>query len=273
MLKVSKRWLIAGSGVVAVALAVLLLWLSSSSPKHLHEFDLKIADPITQLPDFASIQPIPERKLAFFSSLLPLVEYENQRVVWQREQLLTAQARLDAGQELTGADLKIINQIVTYYDLDWPLTSKQWQDLKVRVLPVPTDLVLVQAANESAWGTSRFALEGNNLFGQWCFSQGCGLVPSARSAGAKHEVRKFANVLESVQAYIKNLNTHRAYRDLRSLRKQEYNTTGDVTGLNLTPGLLSYSERGQAYVNELNAMLRDNAALIETARQEITLAP
>ncbi|SFX06529.1 glucosaminidase domain-containing protein [Marinospirillum alkaliphilum] len=249
-----------------VALGALVNEWLSPRPQ-LKPFDLVIADPLKQMPDYSHITHVPWRKEAFFNVLLPLVVYENQRIAWQREQLLAAKALLDSGQELVTKDEKLVADIARYYGLQWPLTENEWLTLLRRADQVPLDLVLMQAANESAWGTSRFAQEGNNLFGQWCFSVGCGLVPERRVPGMNHEVRRFETVLDSVQAYMRNINTHRAYRQLRLIRQNLRESGIEATGVDLAPGLISYSERRQAYVDEVISMINSNLAFIDQALQ------
>jgi Bax protein len=128
----------------------------------------------------------------------------------------------------------------------------------MRVDEIPPSLALAQAAIESAWGTSRFAVQGNNLFGQWCYKKGCGLVPLRRDSGSRHEVAKFSSVTQSVNAYMRNLNTHRAYSDLRANRAQLKATEQNVTGHLLAANLLDYSELREVYVEEIRAVIRIN---------------
>lgn len=127
---------------------------------------------------------------------------------------------------------------------------------------LPEALVLTQAANESAWGTSRFATEANNYFGHWCYSKGCGLVPLQRNEGSTHEVAKFSSSQESVHRYFMNLNRNKAYQDLRGIRTELANKGEDLltfdAATKLTEGLLKYSERGADYVTDLQAMIRHN---------------
>jgi len=118
--------------------------------------------------------------------------------------------------------------------------------------------VLAQSANESAWGTSRFATKGNNFFGQWCFRKGCGLVPESRDTDADHEVRKFHDARESVFAYIDNLNSNAAYRKLRESRAKLRQEKAPITGLALVHGLIHYSQRGMAYVQEIEGLINYN---------------
>ena len=119
-------------------------------------------------------------------------------------------------------------------------------------------MVLAQAANESAWGTSRFSLVANNLFGQWTFIPGQGIIPKDRPEGETYEVRKFSTVYDSVRSYLLNLNTHQAYQQLRQLRTASRVNGQNPKGLKLAEGLLRYSTRGEDYVKELQAMIRFN---------------
>ena len=128
--------------------------------------------------------------------------------------------------------------------------------MRVDVIPLP--LVLVQAANESAWGTSRFSRIGLNFFGIWCYQQGCGMVPGSRNTGANHEVAAFQSLEEAVTRYFDNINSHNAYRVFRTirfeLRSQEQALNPEI----LATGLLPYSERGVDYVIDITKMLRQN---------------
>lgn len=255
--------------LIVFSLLIGLPAVAADAKPELKPFTLVIKDPLKSMPDYSTISHIPARKDAFFKALLPLVLYENQRITWQREQLIAANEQVKQGKTLSAKDLKKVTEISSYYGLEWPLEEKDWAVVANKIQPVPADLVLMQAANESAWGTSRFAREGNNLFGQWCFSKGCGLVPSGRDKGKSHEVRKFATVLESVQAYMVNINTHRAYADLRDIRQSLNKSNKKVGGIDLAPGLLSYSERRQAYVDELVQMIRTNAKYVDKAMTEV----
>ena len=133
-----------------------------------------------------------------------------------------------------------------------------WQALLKRVDVIPPSLVLAQAANESAWGTSRFAKSGFNYFGQWCFKKGCGIVPGKRDAGKEHEVAAFSSPRKSVGSYIRNLNSHPAYQSLRSIRIQLRSENKAITGIALAGGLSEYSARGSEYVEELRSIIRYN---------------
>jgi Bax protein len=135
------------------------------------------------------------------------------------------------------------------------------QRLLWRVDVIPPSLVLAQAASESAWGTSRFAQDGNNFFGQWCFKRGCGFVPASRRPTANHEVKSFASIEDAVHAYFMNLNTYPSYQYLRVIRQQLRNKEQPIDGISLSEGLGSYSERGDAYIKELRTMIYKNDLL------------
>lgn len=224
---------------------------------------IKVA-PVTTVPDFTVYTDVRDKKQAFFSFLAPIVQAENAEIEQVRTQLETLYRDLQNNGVLRKPQRAALQRIGKDYgvtvegdDLD-----ATFGVLMRRVDVVPEALVLVQAANESGWGTSRFALEGLNFFGQWCFRKGCGLVPDARSEDMSHEVRKFASVNASVRSYLRNINTHPAYFELRRLRAEKRQMGADIRALDLTPGLLSYSERGEDYIHELNAMIRVNRPII-----------
>ncbi|AWL11172.1 Protein bax [Saliniradius amylolyticus] len=223
---------------VVVASAV---WLSQSVPS---------------APDFTQYEAGEERKQVFFNYFLPLVREHNATIRERRSQI---QQWADS-QELSWWDERTLNEWLEMYrveDFD-PEQPDDWQRLLRKVDIVPPSLALAQAANESAWGTSRFARKANNYYGQWCFSDGCGLVPQSRDAGANHEVAAFDSPQQSVQRYMLNLNRHHAYQELRQIRAQLRAKDKPITGLVLAEGLQSYSERGQEYIDELRSMIRYN---------------
>lgn len=219
----------------------------------------------TEVPDFTTYVDSRDKKQAFFAFLAPLVQAENSRIEVQRDRLVRIYKRWQIEpSSLKTAELAWLKQLAGLYRVKTeavPLAT-QFDLLLRRVDVVPEALVLVQAANESGWGTSRFARDGLNFFGQWCFSEGCGIVPDSRPEGANHEVQRFATVNASVRSYLRNINTHPAYLDLRVLREQRRLEGADIRALDLTPGLMSYSERGEDYIDELNSMIRVNRPLI-----------
>ncbi|MCA1778874.1 MAG: glucosaminidase domain-containing protein [Xanthomonadaceae bacterium] len=218
-----------------------------------------------RLPDFDAIGDVDTRKQAFFAFLAPLVEAENERVMYDRARLLALNERLESGQALGGRDRHWLKRMAGHYDVEWHRDDpvRVMQQLARRVDTVPVSLALVQAAAESGWGRSRFAVDGNNLFGQWCYTRGCGMVPSRRAGGAQHEVESFVSVRESVSRYIHNLNTHSAYAPLREIRARLREADREPTAMVLADGLIRYSERREDYVEEVKSVIRVNRPLIE----------
>lgn len=217
------------------------------------------------LPDFSQLDDATERKLAFFGFLAPLVAEQNERVRSQRERLEDVARRVRDGQRLGRSDRNWIRDLAVEYELQWPGDSREetLELLLRRVDVVPVSLALVQAATESGWGRSRFAREANNLFGQWCYTPGCGIVPARRSESASHEVAAFESVTESVRRYINNLNTHRSYLPLRIIREALRERGERPRALTLADGLIRYSERREAYVEEIKQVIRANRPLID----------
>ena len=119
--------------------------------------------------------------------------------------------------------------------------------------------MLIQAAKESGWGTSRFAVFGNNLFGQRCYSEACGIEPAGVGPNADFNIATFGSVDDAIASYVRNLNTHPQYDGFRRLRQQLRREGKELNGLVLADGLLDYSERGEAYVDEIKAMIAQNA--------------
>ncbi len=236
MVKITKRSVF----IIATLLVLLLLILFANQAGKVTVSDL----------DMSGVEDAQEKKARFFNFMRPVIVAENQKVEQQREQIIKAQQE---------GDNRFINKMRVEYKLKEGASSA---DLLKRVDTVPLDLALAQSANESMWGQSRFAQDANNMFGQWCFTKGCGMVPGKRDAGATHEVQTYSSVNASVASYIYNLNTTGAYQQLRDIRAQLRSQGKPVTGMALAPGLLKYSERGQAYVDEIQSMIRVNDALM-----------
>lgn len=212
-----------------------------------------------EAPDFRQIKPTTARKEAFFAFMTPLVAYQNAFYEQERARLLAITAKLDAGQHLSRSDRRKLSYWSRTFHLDAALTLSDRIDLLLKRLHrIPDAMVLAQAAAESAWGRSRFAREGNNYFGQWCYDAGCGLVPLQRGAKAKHEVRYFESAQAAVRAYFININTHRAYQSLREKRLALEQKGEDITADALVGELSQYSQRGQPYIRELRQIIRGN---------------
>ncbi len=127
-----------------------------------------------------------------------------------------------------------------------------------RVDYIPPELALSQAAIESAWGTSRFATKANNYFGQWCYTKGCGLVPKQRSKHQKHEVKKFRSVDHAIYSYLNNLNSGKAYKTMRDMRKKMRTAKKRYNGKELAKGLSNYSEERAKYTHKVQSLIKHN---------------
>jgi Bax protein len=223
------------------------------------------------LPDFNDYHDVQAKKLSFFGYLLPLVEEENERLQGLRTRLSYIYEHVRWEHEIDQEDRVWLHDVIEEFKIpETDIHAEEfWEIALRRVDTVPVHLVLAQAANESAWGTSRFAREGNNLFGQWCFRQGCGLVPNDRPEGESYEVARFESVGESIGSYMRNLNTGRTYKDLREIRAAARSQGQEPDPLELAGGLMSYSERGEEYIIELRSMIRYNSDVIEEARTRL----
>ncbi|MDF1779776.1 MAG: glucosaminidase domain-containing protein [Alcanivoracaceae bacterium] len=211
------------------------------------------------------IWPIPEdpteaRKANMINVLLPLIQKNNRRLLEQRKYATELEAKVLNNAELDNSDMKWLASMGKRYRLaETEDYDKQWMQILLRRLDIiPADLALAQAAMESAWGESRFAQEGSNFFGQWCFKKGCGIVPGKRPADATYEVQSFDSPAESVRLYMRNLNSHPRYAQLRIIREQARAKGEDIEGQALAAGLHGYSAIGDTYIHTLRALIRAN---------------
>jgi len=214
-----------------------------------------------RLPDFEPMETA-VRKAEFFAFLGPILSGVNVDVRAERQFLTDLSLQVEAGNTASWLAHRRLRRIAEYYEFDSPddeVATDVLASLLQRVDIVPRSLVFVQAAKESGWGTSRFAREGNNLFGQRCYSAGCGITPTGVQPSAGFAVARFGSVKESVASYVRNLNTHPQYEEFRRLRKMLRDSDSVLTGTVLADSLLDYSERGEAYVSEIKAMIRQNS--------------
>ena len=235
------------------------LVLQADHPKDASKI-LPIKNSVTyDLPDFAAISDVKSKKRKFFNFLLPMIRESNSTILDQRTLLLEIRGLLENDAELTESIIGFIGRLSSRYQVE-PNNDLliQLSELLVKVDVVPESLVMAQAANESGWGTSRFAQQANNLFGVWCFTPGCGITPLSRSEGLTHEVARYDSVNESINAYIHTLNTNPAYVYLRQIRAESRAEANILNGLALAEGLTKYSERGSDYVKEIQQLIRVN---------------
>lgn len=244
-----------------LASAALFLSACSDAPNEtLTVSQLQPASPPPSMdvkPDFREFQLVDEKKKAFVSFMKPGVDYINGLLVSAHNRLIA----LEKSGSMNEDDKQFLSRVSELFNHPLPENGpdKAWyKEALKRVDVIPADLVLTQAAKESGWGTSRFAREGNNYFGQWCYTAGCGLVPGARTEGMTHEVAVFDDAYQSIRAYFLNVNRNRAYAGLRDIRSKLRKSNQPLSGEALANGLISYSERGQAYVDEVQGMIRYN---------------
>ena len=195
-----------------------------------------------------------EKKKQFFDFMRPIINDENSKVLELREKLLLAKKYNN--------NKTMVADTAKDYRVTWQPGKEKWAELLDRVDAVALELALAQSANESAWGKSRFAKQGNNYFGQWCFKKGCGIVPARREKGKTHEVASYASVNDSVGSYIKSINTVTVYAPLRATRKNDRAAGKPPDAIAQAGGLIKYSQRREAYIKEIRALIRANQKLM-----------
>lgn len=209
---------------------------------------------IKTMPDFSQYNDVQKKKQDFFGFLLPRVKASNENILNERNWLLSLDLK-----NLTDQQQDKLNELAEKYEVDdYENLEQLMATLKRRIDILPPSMVLAQAANESAWGTSRFARKGNNLFGQWCYVKGCGLIPKKRDNDGRHEVAKFDDVQASIESYMRNLNSQFSYKELRIQRSIMRNNNKNISGYELAEGLIKYSTRREEYIKEIQAMIKQN---------------
>ena len=247
--------------IISTAIVVLVIATNNfSQDVDFPEQILTIQEPIVVFPDFASINSISAKKQQFFDYLEVFVIAENIAITQFRDQLDDYLKITGSGAGFSEVERAWVFRLARRYRIEVENYSEKEivDELLLRVDVLPVSLALAQAANESAWGTSRFALEGNNIFGQWCYEQGCGIVPARRQAGAIHEVKSFVSVEDAIESYFLNINSHPSYSYLRDLRSRMRARGLRLDPMSLAIGLGRYSERGDNYVDEVQKIIIQN---------------
>jgi uncharacterized FlgJ-related protein len=212
---------------------------------------------------------VPDKKATFYRLMLPLVMHANEMVLERRGRLLAAREVLNAGESITPEGLEQLKQAAVLLrvmneedaaalTVASPDLGSLIDDLLYRLDVVPAGLALGQAAYESGYGTSRFAADGNALFGQWTYGGG-GMAPQEKRASkGDYGVAAFDWPFDSVRGYFINLMSHPAYEDFRRLRAEMRAAGEPLSSLRMADGLVRYSERGQEYVDGLKGIIRVN---------------
>ena len=198
-------------------------------------------------------------KKEFVNILLPIISYENQKILLEREKLKIIRQVLINKQTLDKNNLKFLKNIAKHYNVE--SIKKHKLDLVDELLDlvdiIPNSIVLAQAANESGWGTSRFAKEYNALFGEYTYDYSRGVVPLRRENGAKHLVKSFSSVDKSVQSYFNNINTHYAYKEFREVRKIMRNLNNFSKVFLLVERLNTYA-LDKKYIETIKSIIKSN---------------
>ena len=197
------------------------------------------------------------KKQVFFRVLAPLTLQCNEEVLEDRGRLQTMLKGLPDG--INSDDENWLREMAADYRVESEeINPEFFQELLTKVDIIPVSLALAQSAEESGWGTSRFAAEGNALFGQWAWGKDAMKPKEQREGMGDYGLRKFDTPIESMCAYIQNLNTHPAYADLRKRRAELREAGKPITGQELANTLTKYSERGAEYVETLQSLMRVN---------------
>jgi len=206
---------------------------------------------LTKLPkDLKTLGDTKKKRELFIKILLPLILDENKKITDDRKKLFKI---LGKNFNTAGERVWLKRRFKEYKIEDQDLSQ-----LKMRMDIIPVSIALAQAANESGWGTSRFALEGNALFGQWTWSKK-GISPKNKDPNQSHKILQFQILKASVRAYKNNLNTHNAYKEFREVRAQLRQEDKQITGLDLTKYLKNYASIGEKYVRILEDIITKNS--------------
>ena len=214
--------------------------------------ETKLVKPVllTLLPnEIKMIEDIKKRKELFIQIVLPLILKENNNIRLDRKRLFTIINKSNN----TDLEKKWLEKKFKQYGVP----AKDISLLKIRMDEIPVSLAIAQAAKETGWGTSRFAQEGNALFGQWTWS-GEGLKPKEAEKGADHKVMKFNILQASVRAYHRNLNTHSSYKDFRKARADLRDEGKPLDSMELSKYLDKYAETGEHYIEVLQKIILQN---------------
>ena len=204
----------------------------------------------TQFPkDLHEIQSVKLKKETFIKIVLPLVVAENEKILDDRFKL----KKITSKKITTDEEKQWLRQKF----LEYKVKKGSVKELNSRMDIIPASIALAQAAKESGWGTSRFALEGNAIFGQWTWS-GSGIAPLMRDKSKSHKILRFPILRASVKAYKNNLNTHKSYLKFREKRQLLREKNKKIFGLELTKTLGNYAETGSEYVKILEQIIVQN---------------
>ncbi len=206
---------------------------------------------LTKLPkDLKTLGDTHKKRELFIKIILPLILAENNKISEDRKKLF----------KILGKNFNTVGERVWLKRRfkEYKIEDKDLAKLKMRMDIIPVSIAIAQAANESGWGTSRFALEGNALFGQWTWSKK-GISPKKSDPNSSHKILQFQILKASVRAYKNNLNTHNAYQEFREARAKQREGNNKIIGLELTKYLKAYASIGEQYVRILDDIIEKNS--------------
>jgi Bax protein len=213
--------------------------------------------------DFVSLDDVKKKKEIFFLVAYPMIHKTNENIKIERQQIKDIEKKFK-NKTISEKEIKELEELANKYKLDTgPLDRILFRKLLQRINIIPMSLALGQAIIESGWGQSRFAIEGNALYGQWTYDQQQGLIPKRRDPDKTHAVKKFDRLEDSVISYMFNINTHPAYYDFRVVRRLTSALRLTSTAVNYKiQYLAAYAEIGQKYVDQLELILETNSLQI-----------
>ncbi len=205
---------------------------------------------LSKLPkDLKKIKSSSKRKETFIKIVIPLILDENSKILENRKKLF----KILAKQSNTMGEKVWLKRRFK----DYQIKKEDIAELKLRMDTIPVSIAIAQAAKESGWGTSRFALEGNAMFGQWTWGSD-GIEPSEKDSSQQHRILRFPMIRSSVKAYLINLNTHNGYKEFRQNRAELRNKNKKISGLDLVDYLYNYAQDGSQYVKTLKKIIKQN---------------
>ena len=211
---------------------------------------------VVEIPyDWADVSDVDKKKDGFIRTVLPLVLLTNRNIMDDRKRLMELDKTLSGGGSISDDDQSWLQDLATQYRVDTEGNGDAAlvKALLPRVDIVPPSLAVAQAAVESGWGQSRFALNGNALFGQWTWGD-----DGIQAEDSSNRVASFEQLIDSVEAYMLNLNSEGAYESLRNKRADQRAQGDQPDGLTLAATLVHYSEEGSAYAEKIEGMIRDD---------------
>ncbi len=212
--------------------------------------------------DFNRIRDYEKKKLLFIKIMLPSILKVNEELDKERAKFIVLKSKIEKGGLLDTKDKAFFNKLCVKYKVTTTIDGAEGRNILINKLDdkigrISVSLALAQTINESAWGSSRFAREGNALFGEWAWD-GSGMIPRGRPEGEIYTVKSFKNIRDSIRSYARNLNAHDAYDKIRLKRTLEIKHKEPLDGYNFAGAMVNYSARGLAYVNELRSLIKNN---------------